>query len=136
MKLGDKIKALREAKGWTQVELAQRSGVSQQTIGKIEVNGSREPKTLPRIAAALGESVESILGSISGPAGQPRKVVTLKREKPSANRQRWPFQFPFDRYDRLDAEDKAEIESRVWGMILKIEARRPTKTKRVVGGNR
>lgn len=43
----------REAKGWSQDDLAKRSGCSQQLIGKLEKGEIGSTKFLPRIAAAL-----------------------------------------------------------------------------------
>ncbi len=45
--------AARTAKGWSQDTLAERAGVSQQTIGKLEKGTARTSKFLPKIAAVL-----------------------------------------------------------------------------------
>lgn len=130
VQLGDRIKQLRAVKGWTQQQLARAAGVSQQTIGKIEKNKSREPQKLPRIASALGETVESILSRVDQVRQEPvGKVTKLGSKKPRSGRPRWPFRFPYQRYDNLPEDEKAEIEGTVWGRILKYEARRPTRSK-------
>lgn len=53
-----RIRELREAKGWGQRELAERSGVSQSAISDIE-NGKRDPsiKTVKKVAIALGVTI-------------------------------------------------------------------------------
>lgn len=55
MSLGSRIRELRVAKGWTQNELARRSGVSQPTISAYENDADKDHKVdvLFRIAGAL-----------------------------------------------------------------------------------
>ena len=60
--LGERVKAERRAKGWTQVELAQRvtrAGyrISQGGIAQIERRGETEPKSIVQLAQALGVAV-------------------------------------------------------------------------------
>lgn len=52
--------ALRKERGLTQVQLAERSGLTQSTISKIESGkvSNLELRTLVRIAAALGARVK------------------------------------------------------------------------------
>jgi len=52
------IRAEREARGWTQADLATASGVNAQQVGRFE-RGAREPglNDLVRIAAAFGLTV-------------------------------------------------------------------------------
>jgi transcriptional regulator with XRE-family HTH domain len=38
MKIGDRIKALREKKGWTQLELADKAGINNSVLSRIEAN--------------------------------------------------------------------------------------------------
>lgn len=55
------MRALREARGWSQAQLAARLDVSRQTVNAIET-GKYDP-SLPlafRIARAFGEPIESI----------------------------------------------------------------------------
>ena len=49
MKWGEKLQELRRSKGWTQAELATRTGISQPTIADYE-RGNKQP-TLPRLQA-------------------------------------------------------------------------------------
>jgi putative transcriptional regulator len=59
--LGNKLRAARDAKGWTQAELAAAIGVSRKTINTVE-NGVFIPSTLValKLAEALGLSVEEL----------------------------------------------------------------------------
>ena len=60
--LGDRVKAERETKGWSQAELARRvthAGytITQGGIAQIERRGDTEPKSIVQLAQALGVSV-------------------------------------------------------------------------------
>lgn len=56
------LQAIRESKSLTQDTLAQMSGVSQQTISKIEKgHGNPTIETLGRLARALGVPVSDLL---------------------------------------------------------------------------
>jgi len=60
--LGERVKAERESRGWSQVELARRvthAGyrITQGGIAQIERRGETEPKSIVQLAQALGVSV-------------------------------------------------------------------------------
>lgn len=59
--LGNKLRAARDAKGWTQAELAAAIGVSRKTINTVE-NGVFIPSTVValKLAKALGVRVEQL----------------------------------------------------------------------------
>lgn len=52
-----RIRSAREAKDWSQDDLAAHAKVSQQTIGKLETGAARSSKFIARIAAALDVQV-------------------------------------------------------------------------------
>jgi ribosome-binding protein aMBF1 (putative translation factor) len=57
--LGQEVRALREAMGLSQRELAERMGTTQSVIARLEGGGSRPSlTTLERIAEALGMTIE------------------------------------------------------------------------------
>ncbi len=60
-KLGNDLRAAREARGWTQAALAERVGVSRKTVNTVE-NGVFIPSTLLalKLARALGRPVEAL----------------------------------------------------------------------------
>lgn len=63
LRLGERIKALRKARGLTQIHLAERLGYSQQQIVAFEKGRRRMyASVLPRLAEALGVPVEELLG--------------------------------------------------------------------------
>jgi len=59
---GERIRKLRRAKGWRQIDLAEHSGVHEVHISDLE-RGSREAglRTLSKIASALEISVSELL---------------------------------------------------------------------------
>jgi len=63
MKVGERIREFRIAKGWTQKELAFNSGLAEITIRQYE-KGKRTPKTkqLQEIASVLDVSINELLG--------------------------------------------------------------------------
>ncbi len=64
MMIGDRIYALRVAKGWSQGQLALRSGVSREMISKLErgVQLGTSLSNAIKFAKALNVPVESLTG--------------------------------------------------------------------------
>lgn len=58
-----RLRRFREAKGWTQVELAKRARVTQALVSQLEAGKKASPSVVPllRIAKALEVSVEDLL---------------------------------------------------------------------------
>ena len=65
--IGSNFKRLRQEKGWTQEEFAERSGFSQQYVSGLE-SGKRNPTivTVYEVALALGVSHLDLLTPSSG----------------------------------------------------------------------
>jgi putative transcriptional regulator len=63
--LDNRIREAREAKGWTQGQLAERIGVSRKTVNTVE-NGIFVPSTVIalKLARELGEPVEALFSLI------------------------------------------------------------------------
>lgn len=61
--IGGRLRAAREAKGWTHEQLARESGLSLDTVIKIQ-SGRRQPggETLVKLCRALGVSSDELLG--------------------------------------------------------------------------
>ena len=64
--LGMRIKALRQKKGWTQVELAQRAGMSAVYLGQIEGSATKPPSRTPsyRTLRQLASALEMTVGEL------------------------------------------------------------------------
>jgi transcriptional regulator with XRE-family HTH domain len=60
--LADRIRELRDAKGWTQEQLADRAAMQRSYLGDLEL-GRRNPsvRTLVKLANALGIAVSELL---------------------------------------------------------------------------
>lgn len=56
----EKIKALREAKAWSQAHLAEAAGLSLRTVQRMEAEGTASGETRLAVAAALGVPVETL----------------------------------------------------------------------------
>jgi XRE family aerobic/anaerobic benzoate catabolism transcriptional regulator len=63
---GERIRKLRRAKGWRQIDLAEHSGVHEVHISDLE-RGTREPglRTLSKIVTALGTTLSEMLGTVT-----------------------------------------------------------------------
>jgi DNA-binding XRE family transcriptional regulator len=61
--IGDRIRELREQRAWTQVHLADASGVSLRTIQRLERLHSCSSETLLSLAAALDVDVQQLTGA-------------------------------------------------------------------------
>ena len=57
---GEKIKALREARAWSQAHLAEAASLSLRTVQRVEAEGTASAETRLALAAALGVSVDAL----------------------------------------------------------------------------
>jgi transcriptional regulator with XRE-family HTH domain len=64
MTIGERLKALRQKKGWSQRELARRAGVRHATLVELETGVRTETRTdiARRLAKALGVTLDSLAG--------------------------------------------------------------------------
>lgn len=56
--LGGTIREARKRRGWSQIELAENSGVSRPTIARVEANNDVNTGTIAKLAHALGLRLE------------------------------------------------------------------------------
>ena len=82
--VGHRLRSFRLAKGWTQEELAERSGVAVSTLKLIESRGQGSFQRLIRIAIALG--VDGEIRDLFSETSTAESIEALKR----AERQRAP----------------------------------------------
>lgn len=69
--LTNRVRAFREARGWTQAELAEHTGVSRKTVNTVE-NSVFVPSVIValRLSRALGQPVEALF-ELSGECEAP-----------------------------------------------------------------
>lgn len=80
-KLGERIAALRNQRGLTQVQLAEALGYSQQQVLSFEKGRRRVPvSALPDLSKALGVSVEELLGTAGGRPAKRGPTSKLQRQ--------------------------------------------------------
>jgi transcriptional regulator with XRE-family HTH domain len=62
--LPKRLKELRKKSGWSQQKLAERAGLSYNTITKIEQGAATKPtiQTIIKVADAFGISIDELLG--------------------------------------------------------------------------
>ncbi len=65
--LARRLRDARKAKGWTQAELATRSGLSVATVARLEQSGQGQVSSLVRLCAGLGrlDDFDGILKSVA-----------------------------------------------------------------------
>jgi len=80
-KLGQRIAALRNERGLTQVQLAEILGYSQQQVLSFEKGRRRIPvSALPDLSKALGVSVEELLGAAEEKPAKRGPAPKLQRQ--------------------------------------------------------
>jgi transcriptional regulator with XRE-family HTH domain len=77
--VGRMIRELREARGLSQRELAERMGTTQSVVGRLEAGGSRPTiVTLERVAQALGLQLEVRFQDTRSAPSAPRRRTASK----------------------------------------------------------
>lgn len=75
MSMADKVRELREAKGWSQEELASRVGVSQVAIAKIESGQTKRTRFLNDLADILDTTPDELRGVVKVRPSKPIQVA-------------------------------------------------------------
>lgn len=80
--IGARLKEIREAKGWTQDDLADAAGMNRVTIAKYE-SGRIEPKSasLSKLAAALEVGTDVLLGTEKDEMSEEEREMWELREQ-------------------------------------------------------
>jgi len=94
MKMGEKIRTLREARNWSQDELAARVGISQPAVLKIENGKTIKTRFLPDIAKVFGVSMDEVSDDpefVSTSLIRQKSEVTMASHLPSESEKRIPI---------------------------------------------
>lgn len=109
--LGERIVALRKAKGWSQSELAAHVGVSYAQIGRYETKGAQPPaEALKKIADALETTVDFL---VNGSTEDKAKASLLDAEV---------IRY-FKEVDTLPQEDKTALLRVIAGFIRDVKTK-------------
>lgn len=130
MTIGERLDQLLKQHGLTQSAFAALVGMSQQGISKIKRGEVSEPKTILSIARGFGITANEFMEGVDSPRVSTETPPPIPKGS-RKSRARWPFKFKFAHFDMLSDQDKAHIEFLVWGEILKIRERRPSRSKSV-----
>lgn len=79
MHLSDNLKRIRELRGISQTELADRCGMSPSQISKLEIGAQKNPHldSVVALAAALGVSIEELVFGTEGPNGMKYMLAAI-----------------------------------------------------------
>jgi len=101
MSLGQRVKALREKLDMNQKELADKSGITQATISRIESQQVKQLKSeaLSRLAEALRVTVDYLVGRTD--TLTPDEII---QSDPTA-------EYIFRGYEKLSADGRAQLKS-------------------------
>lgn len=129
MALGSQVRHYREGLGWTLEKLSDRSGVEIGTISALEKRDSSRSQFGPKLAAALGLTMEQLLddetdylsklkaGEAAGPSMATPAATSIAS--------RWAFKqiSPSDWWAVLDDEARMMVEIYARGMLDSARAR-------------
>lgn len=121
MRLGAKLRDRRLALGWTQEALSEASGVDIGTISAIETRDSERSKYFPALSAALGVTVEELMG------GRAVDPVPPKERQPQAA--------PLDRVSLAPPSVTLDLPAEclvVWSQLEKINPERRRRLKTII----
>src|SRR5438445_13889894 len=82
--IGDRVRTLREQRGWTQSHLADASGVSARTIQRVEWKHAYSGETAMALAAALGAEVAGLVAPRPAAPGEHRPLWPAASPRPAA----------------------------------------------------
>jgi transcriptional regulator with XRE-family HTH domain len=91
MEPGEIIREAREKRGWSQKDLADRAGVSQVAIAKIESGATMHSKFLPRIAQILALDLADLDHTLQGAAPGEGRPLLREESRPFLNEVRPDF---------------------------------------------
>jgi len=123
MNLGERIKQLRDQRGFNHTELAKRAGVSSTTIKNLEDNPDQNPTldNLRGIASALGVTVAYLIGE-GHPIPENLRLLAIENGI---------LYKDLDRLLLMDIEDKESTTREEWRHLLSSAKMFPSLYKRL-----
>ena len=114
-RLGQRVRSLRLARGWTQRVLAARlgCGVAQQSIDQLEKGRIRRPRYMPELARAFDCDLAWLLSGETKPIDRDRLAAAILATETALRRHTRSW----------SAERCAEIVARVYGRSAGVEVR-------------
>lgn len=82
--IGDRIRQLREARGWSQAHLAEAAGVSPRTIQRVETRHAYSGETAMALASVLGVPVADLVAPSAAAPGEHRPLWPAPRPRRAA----------------------------------------------------
>lgn len=137
--LGQRVRRLREARGMSQDDLAERSGVSQQAISQLEDDIVKQPRRIIEIAGALGispEALKSGVGHRSQNIDVKLLLGCLQAARAAAADNIPPERIPDERgmleiaaamYQKAFAKEGANLYELALAELLRFHANNPTR---------
>ena len=110
-----RLREWRNLRGFTQVELAQRAGISPRAVAGYEAGESTKPHTARKVAEALGVEIVDLLGADAAPRGAavPHLVLEEMWEASEAARRRaLAAATPEERARYVEEIDRARANAR------------------------
>lgn len=117
--LGEKIRRLRQARGWTLDHLSTLSGVDLKAISALEKRSSVRSQFTVQLANAFGVAVEELLpgDATSHKVAEPSPPRYLPAASP------WPFKgVTPDQWASLGAHQRDKVEAYIGGMLASAPA--------------
>lgn len=118
MNISEKIKKLRQDKGWSQTQLAKKLNIPSQNVSRYE-RGVFTPATeaLAKFAEVFGVSVDYLLSEESEDSG----AYKIKDKQ---------LQRYFEEADQLDEEDKDTIKSLIDAVLVRNKVKSLTSSEK------
>lgn len=121
---GLRIRQMREARGWTQQELAQKAGVSRPAVTQWESGKTKDPKrgSLLGIAHAFGVTVEDLISDAPVHIAEERATYKAKGGGAITREE----EVLLEKYRNLAPDDRARLQEIVSALDA-TRAKRPAK---------
>lgn len=121
MGIGKRIRERRQALKMSVKTLASKAGIAVSTLYDLERGDSNSTKQLHRVAIALKCSLHWLESGKGKP--EPSATELLLTVAEAGPRHGWPFDFEYARFERLTADERAQIEGLVLHMLKEFERR-------------